>query len=141
MRRFSNDNPSKVFAQLSSDVNDKFSDRVTQSDLENYSCEKNRDLDLTGKQSGRRKKDCIFYDISSNQIQNFYRVHKKQMKGPYMHKWKLQMYYHNKWKDIDNFCDQFFCVIQNPKKHIGEIVHERVTKHEIFPQNPFDIKL
>lgn len=71
MRQFSNQNPSKVFAQFTSDVNDKFSDRVTQCDLENYLCEKNRDLDDRGKHSSRRKKDCIFYDISSNQIQFF----------------------------------------------------------------------
>lgn len=63
------------------------------------------------------------------------------MKGTYMNRWKVQMYYQNKWKNINKFCNEFYSVIENQNKDIEEIVKECVTELEIFPQNPFDIKL
>lgn len=86
------DNAVKLIKKLSSR-------RLTSADIENAMCELNREKPPMN----CRKKDVVFWDISRNRIQNFFRIHKTNSSMfNSIKKYKVQFLHKLKWKQIDN---------------------------------------
>ena len=74
------------------------SSRISASDIENCMCELHRNTPP----HICRKKDIVFCDISSQQIQNFFRVHKTNSSMlNSVRKYKVQVFHKLKWKCVD----------------------------------------
>ena len=74
------------------------SSRISSSDIENCMCELQRNTPP----HKCRKKDIVFWDISSRRIQNFFRVHKTNSSLlNSVRKYKVQVFHKLKWKCVD----------------------------------------
>ena len=80
------------FAKLVKSIQKTTSQRIFASDIENGMCELDRD------RRGRRKQECIFFQPSNGNIQNFFRIHKTNIsKHKSVCKYQVQFLNKNKW--------------------------------------------
>ena len=79
-----------------------------------------------------RKKDIVFWDISSRRIQNFFRIHKTNSSLlNSVRKYKVQVFHKLKWKCVDTKITPIFTLYnemlynQNTNGMVGDLIINR----------------